>query len=224
MARGSQELNDAAAPYVCVRITDLSRWDLHLVRFDFDLTFAAVRVDDGFETNTRIYATNVDGSNTLQLYDPSALSQYLDAGIISDLPRDDENILLIVPTQGGAELRKVNVNTAEWERVETGTLFTFNWIVDVNGTPVLRQDSVQNGRGFSWLDAGTPDSLLEAAQFVQTIEKRQGLRIACLEEIAFRHGFITLAELEKTAAGLAKSDYGQYLLKIAQEAAEAPAA
>lgn len=112
------------------------------------------RVDDGFETNTRIYATNLDGTNTVQLYDPSALSQYLDAGIISDLPRDDENILLIVPTRGGAELRKVNVSTAEWERVESGTLFTFNWIVDVNGTPVLRQDSVQNGRGFSWLRRG----------------------------------------------------------------------
>lgn len=112
------------------------------------------RMDDGFETNTRIYAVNLDGTNLLQLYDPSALSQYLDAGIISDLPRDDDNILLIVPTQGGAELRKVNVNTAAFDRVESGTLFTFNWEVDLNGTPVLRQDSVQNGRGFSWLRRG----------------------------------------------------------------------
>ncbi|MGE0530378.1 MAG: alpha/beta hydrolase family protein [Hyphomonadaceae bacterium] len=124
------------------------------------------RVDDGFETNTRIYATNLDGSNTTQLYDPSALSQYIDAGIISDLPRDDDNILLIVPTQGGAELRKVNVNTAAWERVENGTLFTFNWIVDVNGTPVLRQDSVQNGRGYSWLRRGPGQrSWTEIARF-----------------------------------------------------------
>lgn len=124
------------------------------------------RVDDGFETNTRIYATNLDGTNTTQLYDPSALSQYLDAGIISDLPRDDDNILLIVPTQGGAELRKVNVNTAEWERVENGTLFTFNWVVDVNGTPVLRQDSVQNGRGYSWLRRGPGQrSWTEIARF-----------------------------------------------------------
>ena len=136
------------------------------VVFDGGASIRNQRVDDGFETNTRIYATNVDGSNTLQLYDPSALSQYLDAGIISDLPRDDENILLIVPTQGGAELRKVNVNTAEWERVETGTLFTFYWIVDVNGTPVLRQDSVQNGRGFSWLRRGPGQrSWTEVARF-----------------------------------------------------------
>lgn len=112
------------------------------------------RMDDGFETNTRIYATNLDGTNLIQLYDPSALSQYLDAGVISDLPRDDDHILLIVPTQGGAELRKVNVNNAEFERVESGTLFTFNWIVDVNGTPVLRQDSVSNGRGYTWLRRG----------------------------------------------------------------------
>ncbi len=78
---------------------------------------------------------------------------------------------------------------------------------------------VQFGRGFSWLDAGTPDSLLEAAQFVQTIEKRQGLRIACLEEIALKQGFITLSEFEASAKKLAKSEYGQYLLKIAEEAA-----
>lgn len=124
------------------------------------------RVDDGFETNTRIYAVNLDGANLLQLYDPSALSQYLDAGIISDLPRDDDNILLIVPTQGGAELRKVNVNTARSERVEGGTLFTFNWVVDVNGTPVLRQDSVQNGRGFAWLRRGPGQrSWTEVARF-----------------------------------------------------------
>ncbi len=124
------------------------------------------RVDDGFETNTRIYATNLDGTNTTQLYDPSALSQYIDAGIISDLPRDDDHILLIVPTQGGAELRKVNVNTAAWERVESGTLFTFNWVVDVNGTPVLRQDSVQNGRGYSWLRRGPGQrSWTEIARF-----------------------------------------------------------
>jgi len=99
-------------------------------------------------------------------------------------------------------------------------------ITDVNQVylDMGKLDCVKLGRGFSWLDAGTPDSLLEASQFVQTIEKRQGLRIACLEEIAFRQGFITLVELEKTATGLAKSDYGQYLLKIAQEAADSPAA
>jgi len=115
------------------------------------------RVDDGFETNSRIYAVNLDGSNLVQLYDPSALGViYVDAGVVSDLPRDDDHILLIVPTYGGVELRRVDVNTAAAERVENGTIHTFNFEVDINGTPVLRQDSVDNGEGFTWLRRG-PD-------------------------------------------------------------------
>ncbi|MEP9357008.1 glucose-1-phosphate thymidylyltransferase RfbA [Xanthobacter sp. KR7-65] len=72
------------------------------------------------------------------------------------------------------------------------------------------------GRGFAWLDTGTPDSLVEAAQFVQIIEKRQGLRIASPEEVAFRAGFIDRAQLEVRARELAKSSYGQYLAHIAE--------
>jgi len=113
------------------------------------------RIDDGFETNSRIYAVNLDGSNLLQLYDPSALGYaYIDAGVVSDLPRDDENILLIVPTQGGVELRRVNVNTADAQRVENGTIHTWNFEVDINGTPVLRRDAIANGGGFAWLRRG----------------------------------------------------------------------
>lgn len=78
-------------------------------------------------------------------------------------------------------------------------------------------ECVRLGRGFSWLDAGTPDSLLEAAQFVQTIEKRQDQRIACLEEVAARKGWISPAQLAKSAETIAKSDYGKYLLRIAAE-------
>ena len=71
------------------------------------------------------------------------------------------------------------------------------------------------GRGFAWLDTGTHDSLLEASQYVQTLEHRQGYKIACLEEIAFRNGWITKANLETIASPLLKSGYGQYLLDIA---------
>ncbi len=67
------------------------------------------------------------------------------------------------------------------------------------------------GRGMAWLDTGTHDSLLEASQFVQTIEKRQGLKIACLEEISWRNGWISLGQLEKIAISYDKSNYGQYL-------------
>ncbi len=71
------------------------------------------------------------------------------------------------------------------------------------------------GRGMAWLDTGTHQSLLQASNFVHAIEERQGLKIACLEEIAFRSGYISRAELEELAKPLQKNQYGQYLLKIA---------
>ena len=70
------------------------------------------------------------------------------------------------------------------------------------------------GRGMAWLDTGTHDSLLEAAQFISTIEKRQGLKVACPEEIAYRKGYINASQLEALAQPLAKNGYGQYLLRI----------
>ena len=73
------------------------------------------------------------------------------------------------------------------------------------------------GRGYAWLDTGTHESLLEAAQFIETIEKRQGLKVACLEEIAFEQGYISKQQLIKLAEPLAKNQYGQYLLKRAEE-------
>ena len=73
------------------------------------------------------------------------------------------------------------------------------------------------GRGLAWLDTGTHESLIEAAVFVQTIEKRQGLKIACPEEIAYRHGYVTGADVEKLAAPMRNSAYGQYLLALLQE-------
>jgi glucose-1-phosphate thymidylyltransferase len=76
---------------------------------------------------------------------------------------------------------------------------------------------VPMGRGFAWLDTGTHESLLEAATFIETLERRQGLKIACPEEIAFRQGFISAEQLRALAAPLAKSGYGDYLLKILSE-------
>lgn len=80
----------------------------------------------------------------------------------------------------------------------------------------LHQDNLRVellGRGFAWLDTGTHDSLLEAGGFIQTIEKRQGLKIACLEEIAYEMGYINKEQVIKLAKELAKTGYGQYLLK-----------
>jgi glucose-1-phosphate thymidylyltransferase len=73
------------------------------------------------------------------------------------------------------------------------------------------------GRGFAWLDTGTHESLLEASQFIETVEKRQSLKIACLEEIAFKMGYISKDKLLELAEPLMKNQYGQYLMKIASQ-------
>ena len=70
------------------------------------------------------------------------------------------------------------------------------------------------GRGYAWLDTGTHDSLLEAASFIATLQKRQGLQVACPEEIAFNQHWIDAAQIQKLAAPLAKNGYGQYLLGL----------
>ena len=73
------------------------------------------------------------------------------------------------------------------------------------------------GRGHAWLDTGTHESLIEASQFIQTIEKRQGLKIACPEEIAYRMGYIDADQVQRLAEPLAKSGYGQYLMRLVEE-------
>ena len=73
------------------------------------------------------------------------------------------------------------------------------------------------GRGYAWLDTGTHDSLLADSSFVATIENQQNLKVACLEEIAYRMGYINLEQLEELAQPLKKNDYGQYLLRLVKE-------
>ena len=80
---------------------------------------------------------------------------------------------------------------------------------------ILKVQTLQ--RGFAWLDTGTHDSLSEASTFIEVIEKRQGLKVACLEEIAYKRGWITKEQLKALAAPMIKNDYGQYLLRRAEE-------
>jgi glucose-1-phosphate thymidylyltransferase len=91
-------------------------------------------------------------------------------------------------------------------------------ITDLNRLYLERgQLDVQTmGRGYAWLDTGTHESMMEASQFIYTIENRQGLKVACPEEIAWRHGWIDDAQVERLAKPLAKSGYGQYLLRMLQ--------
>ena len=92
-------------------------------------------------------------------------------------------------------------------------------ITDVNREYLKRGelDVVPLGRGHAWLDTGTHDSLLEASHFIETIERRQGLKVACPEEVAWRKGYISAAQVRRLAKPLAKSGYGEYLLRILSE-------
>jgi glucose-1-phosphate thymidylyltransferase len=92
-------------------------------------------------------------------------------------------------------------------------------ITDVNRAYLERGelDVVPMGRGMAWLDTGTNESLLEASQFIETIERRQGLKVACPEEIAYRMGFVSAEALRELAKPLARSGYGEYLLRVVEE-------
>jgi glucose-1-phosphate thymidylyltransferase len=92
-------------------------------------------------------------------------------------------------------------------------------ITDVNARYLAQQqlDVEIMGRGYAWLDTGTHDSLLEAGQFIATLEKRQGLKVACLEEIAYRAGWISAEDVDRLARPMLKNGYGQYLLKVLDE-------
>lgn len=114
-------------------------------------------VDDAWEFDSRIYSSNLEGGDLKALYDPSTQQGYprwLSAGIVSILPADDDNVLLGAPAEGGEQLWKVNVRTGEHTVMESGNLYTGGWIVDSQGVPVLRIDSVANGRGYAWLRRG----------------------------------------------------------------------
>ncbi|WP_395647464.1 alpha/beta hydrolase family protein [Terricaulis sp.] len=115
------------------------------------------RADDAFEWVSRVYASDITGANRISLYDPSSqsgLPRWVNAQIADMLPRDDNNVLMVAPKAGGAELWRINVRTGDHTTVDRGGLYTFNWVVDSEGIPVLRQDVIANGRGYAWSRRG----------------------------------------------------------------------
>ena len=114
-------------------------------------------IDDAYETDTRVYSSDINGGDVKALYDPSAqqgLPRWVSAGVVDFMPTDPDNILMIAPASGGAALWKVNVRTAQHSVIETGDFRTAGWIVDSQGTPVLREEVVANGRGLAWQRRG----------------------------------------------------------------------
>ena len=101
----------------------------------------------------------------------------------------------------------------------TGLYFYDNQVLDIaaNLTPSARGEVEIMGRGMAWLDTGTHDSLLQAADFVKTLEERQGLKVACPEEIAYRMGYIDAEQVVRLAEPLRNNNYGQYLLELAED-------
>ena len=91
-------------------------------------------------------------------------------------------------------------------------------ITDVNNTYLHEKQLFVNklGRGIAWLDTGTPESLLQAATFIQTIQERQGLMVACLEEIGLTQGYISREQVKQAAESMKGNDYGQYLIRLLQ--------
>lgn len=123
-------------------------------------------------------------------------------------PRSNHAVTGLYFFDGGAPARAARI-----ERSPRGELEITELIQSYLDEGALHVEIM--GRGFAWLDTGTHDSLIEAAEFVRTIEKRQGLKIGCPEEIAFRQGFIDRAQLLRLAAPLMKTGYGAYLAQIA---------
>lgn len=168
----------------------------------------------------------------------NAASQDRGSTVFGYLVRDPERYGVVeFDSAGRAVSIEEKPNKPRSNYAVTGLYFYDNQVIDIAGSikPSLRGELEitdvnrrymemgqlkveQLGRGFAWLDTGTHDSLLAASQFVQTVEQRQGLKIACLEEIAFRMGLISRIDLENLAAPLTKNDYGRYLLQVASGA------
>jgi len=230
------------APQIREAIGRGDRWGVHITYIPQDAPLGlahAVKISREFLGDERFVMFL--GDNVIQGGISPLISQFADSEWNSqivltqiDHPEqygvaelgDDGHILRLIekPKNPPSNLALVGIYMFDHHIFEAVNGIKPSWRGELEITDLIRHYLAQGsldvevmGRGYAWLDTGTHESMLEASQFIETIERRQGLKIACPEELAWRQGWIDSAALEVLARPLAKSGYGQYILNILKE-------